>query len=197
MNSLGDVLCNNSIKNINHNHVIKPMAIDYEKALKLGSKGGLVEIKPRKSSVVGPFYNLQFIGVENLKPFQDSLVKSRVATFYEKILDNYFKNVRYFSAEVKLYEKKLAGKQKYSIHLRLALPSKVFSSEYAGFDIDTPLSRAIKALDKELVRFREKTSQRWRGFRKGRRKVFGTVIYEDAISKGLTKKQIKRKLVKR
>ena len=150
------------------------MAIDYEKVLKQSKKGGvLTDVKDKLGEMLAPaiYPNLQFVGLEQLKPFQYGFFKDKVRKFYQKILDNYFKDIRYFQAEVKLHERKVVGRQKYSIHLRLALPSKVFSAEYAGFDIDAPLSYVIKALDKELVRFREKTRDRWNAAGKGEAKT--------------------------
>ena len=152
----------------------KIMAIDYEKVLKQSKKGGvLTDVKTKLTDMLAPaiYPNLQFVGLEQLKPFQDDFFKNKVRKFYQKILDNYFKNIRYFQAEIKLHERKAVGRQKYSIHLRLALPSKVFSAEYAGFDIDAPLSYVIKALDKELVRFRERTREQFHAAGKGEAKA--------------------------
>ena len=152
----------------------KIMAIDYEKVLKQSKKGGvLTDVKTKLTDMLAPaiYPNLQFVGLEQLKPFQDDFFKNKVRKFYQKILDNYFKNIRYFQAEIKLHERKAVGRQKYSIHLRLALPSKVFSAEYAGFDIDTPLSYVIKAMDKELIRFRERTREQFHAAGKGEAKA--------------------------
>ena len=150
------------------------MAIDYEKVLKQSKKGGvLTNVKEHLTEMLAPaiYPNLQFVGLENLKPFQYDFFKDRVRKFYQKILANYFKDVRYFQAEIKLHEKKAVGRQKYSIHLRLATPAKVFSSEYVGFDIDAPTSRAIKILDSELIRFREKFRDSWKLAGKGQEKA--------------------------
>ncbi len=136
------------------------MAIDLEQYLKPTKKGGLVDLKEHMPAVQGVTPHVQFIGIRNLKPFQEEFFKSKINSFYSKILKDYFNNVRYFAAEIKLHEKKAAGRQKHSIHLRLALPNKTFSSEYAGFDLDTPLSKAIKALESELVRHRERAQDR-------------------------------------
>ncbi|MBI2041226.1 MAG: hypothetical protein HYT16_03945 [DPANN group archaeon] len=157
------------------------MAIDLEQYLKPTKKGGGLVDKPEKlqqAMRISP--HVQFIGVHNLKPFQEDFFKSKINSFYSKILKNYFNNVRYFAAEVKLHEKKDAGRQKHSIHLRLALPSKTFSAEYAGFDLDTPLSRAIKALETELVRHREKTRERREDFNMGRKQAMRREFSEKA-----------------
>src|SRR3989338_8509569 len=147
------------------------MATDYEAEFEIARSGKLVPKEARKPSLVGPFYNIQFVGVDKLKPFQCERFQSKIVDFYKKIREKYFHNVRYFMAQVKLYEEKKVGKQKHSIHLRLATPSKTFSSDYAGFDLDKPLSEAIRALDKELLRFREKTRERWTDFGIGRKKA--------------------------
>ncbi len=150
------------------------MAINYEKHLKQSKKGGvLTDVKKQLGEMLAPaiYPNLQFVGLEGLKPFQYDFFKDRVRKFYQKILDNYFKDVRYFQAEIKLHERKAVGRQKYSIHLRLALPSKVFSAEYAGFDVDAPLSYVIKAMDKELIRYRERVRDRWNIAGKGEAKA--------------------------
>lgn len=147
------------------------MAIDYEEHFEIGSKGRLEHKEERRPVLVGPFYNIQFVGVDKLKPFQCELFQSKIIDFYKKILEKYFKDVRYFMAQVKLYEEKKAGKQKHSIHLRLALPSRTFNADYAGFDLDKPLAEAIRALDSELLRFREKTRERRTDFGVGRKKA--------------------------
>ncbi len=157
------------------------MAIDLEQYLKPTKKGGGLVDRPEKlQQAVRMSPHVQFIGINNLKPLQGDFFKSKVNSFYSKILKNYFNSVRYFAAEVKLHEKKAAGRQKHSIHLRLALPNKTFSSEHAGFDLDTPLSRAIKTMETELVRHREKTRERWEDFGKGRKKVMREEFFEKA-----------------
>ena len=147
------------------------MATDYEAEFEIARSGKLVPKEARKPSLVGPFYNIQFVGVDKLKPFQCERFQSKIVDFYKKIREKYFHNVRYFMAQVKLYEEKKVGKQKHSIHLRLALPSKTFSADYAGFDLDKPLAEAVRALDKELLRFREKTRERRAEFGIGRKKA--------------------------
>jgi len=145
------------------------------------------------------FWKLHFIGLNKLKPLQAKFVREIVSEHYEKIRRAYFKEFpRYFLTEIKLYEE--PGKQKrikYSVHIRLAMPSQVFSTEHAHFDLNTAMSWALREMERMIQDFKEATRQRWRGYRKGRRKEFGTFIYEQEMSKGVSKKQYKPKLVKR
>ena len=63
--------------------------------------------------------------------------------------------------------------------------------------MNTAVSWAVKNMEMMVQKFKEKTRQRWLGYRKGRRKVFGTYLYEAETGRGLSKKQYKPKLVKR
>ena len=137
------------------------MAIDYEKEFKIGSKGRLVDIEEKIAAPVQKQYNnIQFVGLEQLRPFQGDLLKSKAIKCYEEILSNRFKDIRYFMVQIKLHEAKDAGAQKYSLHLRLATPAQTFSSECASFRLDSAIIKAIKTLDSEIIRFKEKIRER-------------------------------------
>ena len=124
------------------------------------------------------YWGIQVFGCEKLVPQQYDSVREQTAELYEKAKRVYFNDIKYLMVHVKIYEPKETKKKKYSIHLRLATPSQVFTTEYANFDLNTAVSWAVKNMEMMMQKFKEKTRQRWLGYRKGRRKVFGTYLYE-------------------
>jgi CBS domain-containing protein/ribosome-associated translation inhibitor RaiA len=122
------------------------------------------------------FWKLHFLGLNRLKPMQAQFVREAVAEHYEKIKRAYFKEMpRYFLTEIKLHDEpdKPNKRIKYSVHIRLAMPSEVFSTENANFDLGTAVSWALKDMERMLGRFKEKRRDRWTTDRGGRRAVFG------------------------
>ena len=103
------------------------------------------------------FWPIQFIGCEALPGQLFDSVREQVAEFYERAQRLYIRqNVRYFQIHIKRYERKELKKQKYSVHVKLALPSKLFTAEYAHFDLNTAVSWALKALNQQLQSYKEK-----------------------------------------
>ncbi len=146
------------------------MAIDYEKILKLGSKGRLVETKDSlKIAEKKQLAGLQFMGLEQLKPFEYEFVKSRFEDAFAKVSKRM--QVLYFLVQIKLYETKEHGKAKFSIHVRMAVPGKHTNIDNDGFDINSAVNRAIDSLEQNLGKFVSKTRDRQKGFGKGRKKV--------------------------
>jgi len=144
------------------------------------------------------FWKLHFIGLNELKPMQAKFVREAVAEHYEKIQRAYFKEMpRYFLTEIKQHEIG-ANKQKvkYSVHIRLAMPSEVFSTEHAHFDLNTAVSWALQDMERMLGRFKEKRRDRWTTERGGRRAVFGQ-FEADAERESDTGVKAKPRLVKR
>lgn len=144
-------------------------------------------------------WKLQYIGLNELKPFQAQGVKRIVQDHYVKIKKFMPSDatIRYFLTEIKQYEEpKKQKKIKYSVHIRLATPFHVFSAERAHFDLNTALSWALKEMLSQVQKFKEKTRDRWRGYERSRRKVFGAYVSEKAREQGI-EKLIRKKLVKR
>ena len=141
------------------------------------------------------YWGIQFFGESKLPGILGNAVRSQVAEFYEKIKRAYFKDIIYLLVHVKIYEQKETKRKKYSIHLRLAIPAMVFNSEQAHFDLNTAVSWAIQAMDKELLRFKEKGKKSWTVTgKKGKRLEFGMAKKRAIEGRG---KVIRPKLVKR
>src|SRR3989304_3455433 len=107
------------------------------------------------------YWGIQFFGCEQLIPQQYDSVRKQMAELYEKTKRAYFKNIIYFLVHIKKYEQKEHGRAKYSVHLRLAIPARVFNAEQAHFDLNTAVSWALKALESEVLRFKEKGKKPW------------------------------------
>jgi len=141
------------------------------------------------------YWGIQFFGEAKLPGILTESVRRQVAEFYEKIKRIYFKDIIYFFVHIKLYEQKETKRKKYSIHLRLAIPAMVFNADQAHFDINTAVSWAIRAMDKELLRFKEKGKKSWTVTGKhGKRQEFGIAKKRILETRG---KVIRPKLVKR
>jgi len=142
------------------------------------------------------YWGIQFFGCESLPGQLYDAVRQQVSEFYEKIRRVYAKDIIYFMVHIKQYEKKKeSGKVKYSVHLRLALPERVFNADYAHFDLNTAISWSVKALNSELTSFKEKTKKSWtRTGMHGKRQEHGQMEKEEIESRG---KFIRSKLVKR
>ena len=108
--------------------------------------------KPRKSSPITRS-KIHISGVDNLRPFQQNSLESTM----NKALSKFDKsnNVTEFKCYIKTFEEG-RGRVKYSIHLYLVIPGSSFTAEQADFDFNTAVSWAIKALEKEVLRAREK-----------------------------------------
>ncbi len=141
------------------------------------------------------YWGIQFFGCEALPGQLYDAVREQVAEFYEKIKRDYFKNIIYFLVHIKQYETKEGKNVKYSVHLRLAVPSKVFNAEYVHFNLNTAVSWAVKALNQQVQGFREKGKKFWTQTGKhGKRQELGKLKRAEIESRG---KFIRSKLVKR
>lgn len=109
--------------------------------------------KPKKvSSTLSS--KIHISGIDNLKPFQQSSLEVMMNNALAK-LDKTYGNITEFKCYVKTFEEG-RGRVKYSIHLYLVIPGSSFTSEQADFDFNTAISWAIKALEKEVLRAKEK-----------------------------------------
>ncbi|MEM2873908.1 MAG: CBS domain-containing protein [Candidatus Nanoarchaeia archaeon] len=141
------------------------------------------------------YWSIQFVGCEQLPGQLYDSVRQQVAEFYEKVRRAYFRNVIYFLVHIKEYEKKEHKKKKYSVHLRLATPAKIFTVEQAHFDLNTAISWALKAMDLDLLKFKEEGKKWWTVTgRHGKRQELGKIEKECIEKRG---KVIRPKLIKR
>ncbi len=82
---------------------------------------------------------IQFIGVKELMPEEQELV-SRLSTESFEKLTRILKNIEQMVVHVKRYEKE-GGKAKYSLHIRLKVPTSAIIESCKSHDFD--LARAL------------------------------------------------------
>ncbi|MBD3262836.1 CBS domain-containing protein [Candidatus Woesearchaeota archaeon] len=108
------------------------------------------------------FWPIQYYGIDDLKPFQAQMIKTRVREKFDKIKRAYFSNVVYLNVHIKHYEEGLVGKAgkkgrtKWTVTLRFAMPAHTFTTKESHFQLGTAASRALKELDRVLREFKEK-----------------------------------------
>jgi ribosome-associated translation inhibitor RaiA len=141
------------------------------------------------------YWDIQFFGCEDLPGQLYDSVRTQVAEFYEKAQRAYFKDIRYMMVHIKQYEQKEGKRKKYSVHLRLAIPAKVFNADYAHFDLNTAVSYSVQALIQQVQTYTDKNKKSWTQTGKhGKRQEFGKTTKEEIENRG---KFIRPKLVKR
>ncbi|HIH14085.1 MAG TPA: hypothetical protein HA224_02410 [Nanoarchaeota archaeon] len=167
------------------------MAIDYEKILKLGSKGRLVETKDSLKIVEQKqLAGLQFMGLEQLRPFEYEFAKSRFEDAFAKMSKRI--EILYFLVQIKLYEIKDRGKTKYSIHIRVAVPGKHVNIDNDTFDINSAVNGAINSLEQNLSKFAGKLRDQQKNFGKGRKKVMRDTDIDIFRAEKMANKRAKR-----
>lgn len=110
------------------------------------------KIKLKKADTLSS--KVKLAGVEKLRPYEQSSLESAMNRALLKFEKTYG-NIKEFKCYIKTHERG-RGKIKYSIHLYLVVPGSSFTSEQADFDFNTAVSWAIKALEKEVLRAKEK-----------------------------------------
>jgi len=141
------------------------------------------------------YWGIQFYGCEELPGQLYDSVRQQIAEFYEKAKRAYFKDITYLQIHVKQYEHKESKRKKYSVHLRLAIPARVFNAEYAHFDLNTAISWSLRALGQQVQSFNEKGKKFWTQTGKhGKRQELGKIEHEEIEKRG---KFIRSKLVRR
>ncbi|MBS3065152.1 MAG: HPF/RaiA family ribosome-associated protein [DPANN group archaeon] len=110
-------------------------------------------IKKPKNPLPAVSSKIHISGVENMKPFQQAELETIMNKVLAK-LDKTYGNIKEFKCYVKTFE--TTGKTKYSIHLYLVVPGSSFTAEQADFDFNAAVSWAAKALEKEVLRAKEK-----------------------------------------
>jgi ribosome-associated translation inhibitor RaiA len=110
-------------------------------------------IKKPKKPLKAVSSKIHISGVENMKPFQQAELETIMNKVLAK-LDKTYGNIKEFKCYVKTFE--TTGKTKYSIHFYLVVPGSSFTAEQADFDFNAAVSWAAKALEKEVLRAKEK-----------------------------------------
>ncbi len=115
---------------------------------------------------------IKIIGAARLKPQEGRAVKEMMNESLNRIQKNYIPKFISFVCQIKNYEKGKRTKEKRSIHLKLITPAMVFKVDDTSYHLSTAVSRAIKVLERDIRRFKEKIRERYGSFKgKGRRIV--------------------------
>ncbi|MBW2997585.1 hypothetical protein KY349_04560 [Candidatus Woesearchaeota archaeon] len=95
---------------------------------------------------------IQFIGLNELEDVDQQMVQTLATQYYDKI-QRALKNLTSLVIHIKRYEKE-GHRQKYSIHVRVIAPTKVFESskspEAATWDLASALHNAFKNLVRQI-----------------------------------------------
>jgi hypothetical protein len=109
---------------------------------------------------------IQFVGLKDLSASDQGVVQNLTAKYYNQ-LKRYTKNFTSLVIHVKSYEKKTAkgtektrGKKKYSVHIKVAVPTRTFASSKAvDWDLNRVIHQAFKNVEGEIVhRFKDDVS---------------------------------------
>ncbi|MFH0869317.1 MAG: hypothetical protein V1839_03755 [archaeon] len=131
-------------------------------------------------------WKLQYVGLNELKPFQAQGVKKVVEAHYARIKrfmpSDYA--IRYFMTEIKQYKEPMKLKRtKYMVRIRLATPSHVFVSRLDDYDLNKSLSHALEEIYDQVHKFREKMHDRRSSEGIGRRKIFENLMRQELSEK--------------
>jgi CBS domain-containing protein len=133
-------------------------------------------------------WNIHYIGIDGLKPFQAKAVREVVNEKFEKISRTFFKleDIVYLAVHIKFYEEGVAGKipqrgrTKYVVRLRLSMPSFVVVVDDAHFDLMTAVQWALDELDRKVRDKVLRMHKRETNIGKGRRAIYQHYIRKTA-----------------
>lgn len=92
---------------------------------------------------------IQIIGVKELDEFELPLVNKLANEYYQKI-QRELQNVTSVVIHIKSYEKE-GKRKKYSIHVRVIAPTRIFESSKAqDWDLARTLHKAFRDIEREL-----------------------------------------------
>lgn len=92
---------------------------------------------------------IQIIGIKELDEFELPLVNKLANEYYQKI-QRELQNVTSVVIHVKCYEKE-GKRKKYSIHVRVIAPTRIFESSKAqDWDLARTLHKAFRDIEREL-----------------------------------------------
>ena len=103
---------------------------------------------------------IQFTGLKDLNDDEKEILNTLSTEYYQKFKRE-LKNLTSMGVHVKIYTK--GGKtKKYSLHVKVIAPTKIFESEKAAdWDFARTLHKAFKDLEKQIVKgLRSDTSYR-------------------------------------
>lgn len=92
---------------------------------------------------------IQFIGVKDLKPEEQEMVKILSAEYYGKIKRS-LKNLTSMAIHIKTHHNE-GTKKKFSIHVRVIAPTRMIESDKASdWDLARTLHKAFKNIEREI-----------------------------------------------
>ncbi len=92
---------------------------------------------------------IQYIGVSELKPEEQQTVNSLATEYYQK-LKRTIKNFTSITVHIKTHSKG-GGREKFSVHLKLVAPTRIFESTKAvDWDLARTLHKAFNDLENEI-----------------------------------------------
>lgn len=100
---------------------------------------------------------IKYAGLSVLTEEEQELLKEILSKEFEKVsrlLNNYFNIL----AHTKVYNKE--KRRKYSIHLRVDSPTKMYTSEAFGWDFKTVVHKSINRIKKEIESSHKKSDER-------------------------------------
>lgn len=115
---------------------------------------------------------IKVIGANKQKPIEGRIIKEMMNETLYLIEKNHLTTVKSFICQLKNYEKGERSRFKRSISLKLVTPAKTFNASADSYHLSTALSWALRALEKEVFRFKEKFRVKQGRFKgRGRRAV--------------------------
>lgn len=115
---------------------------------------------PKKVPKFGVKEVIQFIGLKDLEPEEQANV-SRLATQYYEKIDRFANNLQGMTVHIKTYEKE-GTKKKFSIHIRLKVPSKatIECDKTHDFDLVRALHKAFNDIIEQTKHYFRKDTTR-------------------------------------
>lgn len=105
---------------------------------------------------------IQFIGVKELSPEEQTIVNTLSTEYYQKIKRS-LKNLTSLVVHIKSYEKsgKEEKKKKYSVHIRAIAPTHMIESKRAAdWDLARTLHKSFKNVEHEIEHRLKTSSQK-------------------------------------
>ncbi len=99
---------------------------------------------------------IHIVGIQNLKPMQATIVKEIASSMYYKIHNNFHKDIIHMIIHIKQYHDKASkhqkkvGESKYSIIIRLAVPSHTYVARSVKWTLPDAVGDAFDTLEKEI-----------------------------------------------
>ncbi len=107
---------------------------------------------------------IQYAGVDNIDPHQKWILDKLATEYYQKFKRS-LQNITSMSVHIKAHENE-GTRKKYSIHIKLHAPTKIFASTKgnADWDLARALHKAFKNIEQQIRHRFRKDSSRDKGY---------------------------------